>query len=67
MEEIGDKRLYIMRWGQRVRECVRACVLYYHTKLWSKFYISALYSLYRTQFYISGTWMAQISLRIFAI
>ena len=39
MEEIGDKRLYITRWGERVRACLRACVLYNNTKLWSQFYI----------------------------
>ena len=25
---------------ERERECVRACVLYYNTKLWTQFYIS---------------------------
>ena len=43
MEEIGYKRLYITRWErQRVRECVRASVFYYNTKLWTQFYISDL-------------------------
>ena len=46
MEKVGDKRLYISRWGEgvneRVRECVRVCVFYDNTKLWTQFYISGL-------------------------
>ena len=46
VEEIGDKRLYIKREGERERErereCVCACVLFYNTKLWTQFYISGL-------------------------
>ena len=43
MEEIGDKRLYISRWGVvggGVR--VSMCVVLLQKKLWTQFYISGL-------------------------
>ena len=42
MEEIGNERLNITRDRETKRECVRACVFYYKTKLWTQFYISNL-------------------------
>ena len=64
MEKIGDKRLYITREREREREresvhaCVRACMVYYNTKLWTQFYISGL---------LGNRDGSKISLCIFAI